>query len=147
MIHDILHATPEASLVALFRLFCAASARPALPELPWFDPSVDKVVYEMAFPHGRADIVIFHLDGSATVIEAKDGGSGATHVAQGIGQVSLYAAQLMLKGKVSRVHKALMWTSAGLDADALIDAACEAAGVIAIPFASLKAHRDAVVGA
>ena len=141
----VLFGKPEAALVAMFATACAAKARPVFDALPNFDPSVDTVVYEMALPFGRADIVIFHMDGSATVIEAKDGGSGVTHVAQGIGQACLYATQLMLKGRVARVHKVLMWTPTGVvDADMLIDAACEAAGVLTLPHGTLKRHREAL---
>ena len=88
--------------------FKAMSDEPKLVDLrlPFFDHKLDTVAYEMALPHGRADIVIFHLDGSTTVIEAKDGANGYTHIAQGIGQLAFYATQLALKGKVKRVRKA-----------------------------------------
>lgn len=93
----------------------------------------DSVVYEMVFRYGRADIVIFHQDGTASVIEAKDGRKGYNHVVAGIGQVSLYATQIALKNTVKSVRRCLMWSPTGdFRLDALIDIACERANVIAL---------------
>lgn len=109
----------------------------------------DAVVYEMAFKFGRADIVVFHVDGSASVIEVKDGTKGYTHVVAGIGQASLYAVQVAAtKGAVSKVRKCLLWTSTGsVELDALIELACGSAGVIPLPWQSMRslmAMREAV---
>jgi hypothetical protein len=109
----------------------------------------DTVVYEMALKFGRADIVVFHLDGSASVIEAKDGSNGYNHVVSGIGQAALYAVQLaMSKGAVKRVRKCLLWTSTGnILLDGVIEEACEHAGVIPLPWqsmASLMATGEAI---
>ncbi|MFL9943718.1 hypothetical protein [Paraburkholderia graminis] len=110
----------------------------------------DKVVYEMALKFGRADIVVFHFDGSASVIEVKDGTKGYNHVVSGIGQAALYATQLAAtKGALKRVRKCLLWSSTGSIAlDATIEAACEQAGVVPLPWqsmASLMATREAVI--
>jgi hypothetical protein len=113
----------------------------------------DTVVREMSFRYGRADIVIFHADGSASVIEAKDGSKGYNHVVSGIGQSALYASQLaMTKGAISKVRKCLMWTSIGsIDADSVIEDSCISAGVVPLPWpsmrelmASLQASRNVV---
>jgi hypothetical protein len=109
----------------------------------------DTIVYEMAFRFGRADIVVFHADGSASVIEAKDGTKGYNHVVSGIGQAALYAVQLAAtKGALTRVRKCLLWTSTGSVAlDGTIEEACEQAGVIPLPWqsmGSLMASREAV---
>ena len=105
-----------------------------LPQSP-----MDTVATELSFKHGRADIVIFHADGSASVIEVKDGSVGYSHVVSGIGQASLYAVQLARKDAVRKVHRCLMWTSVGsADADALIEEACESAGVVPLPYPSMK---------
>ena len=104
----------------------------------------DTIVKEMSFKYGRSDIVIFHIDGSATVIEAKDGMNGYRHVVSGIGQVSLYASQLINK-KVSLkvVRRALLWSSSGdMDIDNQIAEACRLAGVISmvrLPIKEIKA--------
>ena len=97
-------------------------------------------LYEQSFKYGRADIVIYHVDGSASVIEVKDGTKGYTHTVSGIGQATLYATQLaMSKGAVNKVRRCLMWSSTGdIQLDVLIEIACEKAGVIPLPNASMK---------
>lgn len=93
----------------------------------------DLVVSEMALRYGRADLVIFHSDGSASVIEAKDGAKGYAHVVAGIGQAGLYATQLAMARSLKAVRRCLLWGSTGdLRADATIGAACDAAGVARI---------------
>lgn len=105
-----------------------------------FASTEDTLHTEMAFRYGRADVVMFHLDGSATVVEVKDGAKGYTHVIQGIGQAGLYATQLALKGTVRKVRRALLWTTIGDPmGDAMIEMACEEAGLIPLPWASLRA--------
>lgn len=102
----------------------------------------DTIIREMAFKFGRADIVVFHIDGSASVIEAKDGAKGYNHVVAGIGQAGLYSAQLaMNKGALTVVRKCLLWTSTGNVAlDSLIEDACEQSGTVALPWAHIKTH-------
>jgi hypothetical protein len=93
---------------------------------------LDTVTTEMSFKYGRADIIIFHIDGSATVIEAKDGTKGYNHVVSGIGQVSLYASQLSNRRvNLREIRRALLWSSSGdHDEDDQIKEACSIAGVI-----------------
>lgn len=100
----------------------------------------DTIILEMSVRYGRADIVVFHVDGTASVIEAKDGTKGYNHVVSGIGQAALYAVQIaQAKGAVKRVRKCLMWTSAGdVEVDSAIEAACDAAGVIPLPWPSMR---------
>lgn len=100
----------------------------------------DTIVLEMALKYGRADIVIFHVDGSASVIEAKNGSHGYNHVVCSIGQASLYASQLaMTKGSVTKVRKCLLWSSTGnLLLDGAIEDACECANTIALPWPTMS---------
>ena len=102
----------------------------------------DKVVTELYLPCGRADIVIFHLaDRSISVIEVKDGTKGHAHVVAGIGQACLYASQIKMMRRCRIVRKCLLWTSVGdVMKDGYIEAACEEAGVIAMPWARLDYH-------
>ena len=109
----------------------------------------DTIVYEMALKFGRADIVVFHIDGTASVIEVKDGTKGYNHVVSGIGQAGLYAAQLAAtKGALKRVRKCLLWSSTGsIELDGTIEETCEQASVIPLPWQSmdsLMASREAV---
>jgi hypothetical protein len=100
----------------------------------------DTIVYEMALKFGRADIVVFHVDGSASVIEVKDGTKGYNHVVAGIGQATLYAVQLASrKDAVKRVRRCLLWSSAGSHLlDGVIEETCEQAGVIPLPWPSMR---------
>ncbi len=101
----------------------------------------DTVVYDFSLPYGSADIVINHkADQSTSLVNVRDGTKGYAHVVAGIGQVCLYAGQFKLLGKRT-VHKCLLWTSVGeVMQDAYIEAACEEAGVIAMPWAALDYH-------
>jgi hypothetical protein len=122
----------ESDVVRAFRE-CHEAGEYLHAELLPLGPS-DTVVYEMAFRWGRADIVIFHEDGTASVIEAKDGRKGYNHVVAGIGQVSLYATQIALKDAVKSVRRGLMWSPTGdFRLDALISIVCERANVIPLP--------------
>jgi hypothetical protein len=133
MMEDCAFRNDESGVIALFKLLCMGHDQP-LDVLPFFNPRQDTVVFEMKFAYGRADIVIFHADGTATVIEAKDGKNGYTGIVAGIGQASLYAAQLASLRAVKSVRRALMW-SFRKPADAeVICQACDVAGVIPIPF-------------
>jgi hypothetical protein len=125
----------EADIVRVFvRDHAAGFYDPAIPCGPG-----DSVVTEMVFKYGRADIVIFHVDGTASVIEVKSGSAGYRHVVSGIGQASLYASQLsMTKGAVTSVRKCLMWSSTGSVAlDLQIQEACECANTIPMPLAHI----------
>jgi len=123
----------------LVRIFCAQFAAGKIdPALPL--GAADTLVFEMSFRVGRADIVVFHADGSATVIEAKDGANGATHVVAGIGQATLYAAQLgMSRAGIRKIRKCVMWSSTGdLAKDALIDHVIEEAGCISLSYPTIR---------
>jgi len=88
----------------------------------------DKVIVEYKLIYGRADIVIFHIDGSISVIEAKDANDVRSVVA-GIGQVGMYASQINANGMV--VRRCLLFNSIGNEQqDLLVENACLEAGVI-----------------
>lgn len=128
----------ESDIVRLF-LLVAKAEKPPEDRIPL--TKLDTIVTEMAFKFGRADIVVFHIDGSASVIEVKDGTKGYGHVIQGLGQVGLYATQLGMTRAGLKIRRCLLWTSTGnIDADATIEAACEQAGVVALPWGMLSTH-------
>ena len=129
----------ERDIVELFQML--AKGKPAAEDrIPL--AAGDTVVTEMAFKFGRADIVVFHQDGSASVIEVKDGTKGYNHVVAGLGQAGLYAVQLaMNKGTLTKVRKCLLWTSTGnIACDVLIEIMCEHANAIPLPWGLLSAH-------
>ena len=105
---------------------------------------IDTVVYEMAMKFGRADIVVFHVDGSCSVIEVKDGTRGYSHIVSGIGQACLYATQIAMKNDaVKSVRKCLLWTSTGdLFLDSVIEDACLAAKTIPMPWPPMKGMME-----
>jgi hypothetical protein len=120
------------------QVFLARWARGAyLDLLPWSNPELDLPRTEQAFNLGRADVVLYHADGTATVVEAKDGSKGYSEVAKGIGQASFYATQLRQLGTVSAVRGAVMWTSVGKGADEVLIEACHQAGVTPIHMGNL----------
>ena len=137
------HNTAEAVEIggesALVKFFVDGLQTAARDEYFAFDPETDRVVTEFALRWGRVDVVVFHGDGSVTVVEAKDGAKGYQHVAAGIGQVTLYAAQLSMSGTVRKVRRALLWSSTGaVFQDAALEVACESAGVVALPWPSMR---------
>jgi hypothetical protein len=127
----------EAYITSVFINLCKADLMDDM--LPWAS-SDDRIVLEMPLRYGRADIVMFHQDGTATVIEVKDGSTGYTQVVAGIGQAGLYATQLMMaKGALKGVRRALLWSSTG-DAylDTVITLVCAQAEVKPLLFSTVK---------
>ena len=135
---------PERAIVGLFRVRCAGGPQPVVDRLPIFVPATDLV--DFAFHPGRARITIHHADGSATVIEVRDGASGFDHVFDGIGQTKLDGIAVAVAAGTHQVRRALLWTSVdNVILDAIIELACGRAGVIPLPWASLKTHLAALV--
>jgi len=135
--------TGEAFLVGLFRRGIGTKLEAVL-----FDGTgipLEGVTYQFEFPvpRGRADIVMFHLDGTATVIEVKDGSSGLQSVLAGIGQVTCYAVQIgMSRGMTKAVRKVLAFSRMRLDDEDLVSASCLKAGVIPIELGNAAALKE-----
>lgn len=94
---------------------------------------------EVALPCGKADRVLMHADGTATVVEIKAAGSRRDH-AQGLGQALLYAEALRATG-VPDVQMALVVAG---DADPWVESACKTAGVsyLAFPLVQISTVSD-----
>jgi hypothetical protein len=94
----------------------------------------DTVRTEFTVRTGRADIVVFHIDGTATVIEVKDGATGYRNIVAGIGQVSMYACQIgNVPGSIQSVRRALAWDACkDPEHNKLIADACRLSGVIPV---------------
>jgi len=100
------------------------------------------VEFEFPLPRGRADIVVFHHDGTATVIEAK-GSRDFRGVLSGIGQVVMYAVQIGFSKATMGIRKILVAPYIGEDPEVLlIHNACQSAGVEFLPIGTLKEHQD-----
>ena len=121
----------ERAIAIAVRAMILTDIAPAsfLGDLP-YTPGVDSVHAEYQLRRGRADLVLFHVDGSASVIEIKDGRQGITTLLAGIGQVTDYAVHLKMFGGVHTVHRALMWTAIQTEEhNPMVTAACREAGV------------------
>lgn len=122
-----------------------ASSRPDKLLFEGMVPQVIRWEPEFPVPRGRVDYVVFHIDGSVTVCEVKDGRRGLQNVLSGIGQVLSYAAQVgMARAGFREIRKALIFSSLSLlTEDALVMESCEMAGVIPIPLGKESKHREA----
>lgn len=128
----------ESYAVRMMRYFLKHSKTAGFipPEVPVHED--DLIRSEFSMKVGRADLVVFHIDGSASVIEVKDGATGYRDVVAGIGQVSLYACQLGLKdGSIKSVRRVLAWDSMNSNEhNQLVTEACKSAGVIPVKLPS-----------
>jgi hypothetical protein len=120
----------EKSLVLYVRgLIQAGCGDVVFGSLPY--TSADVIINEMPLKVGRADFVIFHADGTASVIEVKDGSFGLMPVLQGVGQAGLYATQLSMTNSVKGVRRALMWSALHKEAEnQLVHDVCREADVV-----------------
>ncbi len=101
-------------------------------------PEVLHYEREFPLPRGRADFVLFHADGTATVLEAKRGGDTRL-VLTAIGQAMSYAAQLGYGRSLKGVR--VMVTADMTGNESLhIDEACRLAGAIWLPLGRLEEH-------
>lgn len=110
-----------------------------LPGLPHADG--DTRVFQGPCPWlGAIDLAIYHQDGTASVIEIKDGARGPSSVRSGIGQIT-YAAAHMNPGV--RVRRALAWTPMASPAeDERMAKACEMAGVVPVLLPSEERRKE-----
>ena len=106
----------------------------------------DKIFYEH-FPFlGRAAIVVDHSDGTTSVLEVKDGTRGFPYVYGGIGFAEQYARRIQLLRGTRTIRPCLLWTATdNRVANALIEFACETAGVVPLPWGRLADHLAAEV--
>jgi hypothetical protein len=105
-------------------------------------PQIAHAEVEFRLPKGVADMVLFHMDGSISVVEAKSKRT-ETAIAAGIGQLCMYAVQLGFSRTHSAIRKLLVAPVIGKDPNSLLlDMTCEAAGVRFIPLGTTEEHRD-----
>lgn len=106
-----------------------------LPEILWCE-------FEFPLPRGRIDLVLFHSDGTISVVEAKDALDERSVVA-GIGQLSMYAVQIGYSKTASGIRKILTVPVEGNNPNSLlIDRACRDAGVIFEPLGTIQEHQS-----
>ncbi len=140
-----LESTGEKAVVSYIKCLMLSGAGELFGSLPY--RTGDKVVFEMQMRHGRADIVIFHIDGSVSVIEVKDGDRDVMSVVAGIGQVGFYAGQLAVSRAFPSIRRALMWTACSNDSHtSLVIDACKVAGVEPLLLPSNAKIKDMMSG-
>ncbi len=105
----------------------------------------DTIHLEFTVRYGRADMLVFHTDGSASVIEVKDGCTGLRSVVSGIGQVSSYACQIgLVQGSIKSIRRVLAWSSISAEEDDIVSKACNSAGVVPLKLFATKDLRKAI---
>lgn len=107
----------------------------------------DTAVFNYRLRVGIADVVVFHVDGSATVIQVQDGASGFRSVLGGLGQLGLCAAQVDRAKALKGVRRALAWTPvvAPDGVNPIIERVSKDAGAIPVFLPALESLTTAVV--
>lgn len=103
-----------------------------------FHPGIVRIQKEYRLPCGMADRVLWHEDGTITVVEVKGPGSRRDH-ASGIGQVLVYAEGVREVTRAPDVRT--MLCTAG-PRDAWIEAACDRAGIRYMPIEDESVFSD-----
>lgn len=97
--------------------------------------------WEYAIGASRADLVLFHIDSSVTIIEAKGPKKTAVEAAAGIGQLLVYGAMLpvVIGYRPTKLNLTLAFPRLGNASDEYaLDVACNTAGVVPLRLASPK---------
>lgn len=95
---------------------------------------------EYHLPRGRADFVLFHADGTATVVEVKKASDEARKVFGAIGQGMSYAVQLGYSRFLKGIRVVVAADMTG-EESLLLSQACEAAGAIWLPLGKMEEHE------
>lgn len=103
-------------------------------------PEISHYEREYPLPRGRADFVLFHVDGSVTVIEVKKNKGNDREIFPAIGQVMSYAVQLGYGRTATSIRKMVASDYVGAGSE-LIDDACRMAGVIWLPLGRIEEHE------
>lgn len=110
------------------------------------DLKMDVVAYDLPSKIGPLPLVVFRSDGTADVVELRNGDHGYEHVCNGIGKAGMYAVQLAEGAcKFRRVRRALAWTATGnAQTDTFISIACEKAGIVPMLMTRFNALIDSL---
>ncbi|MCO7556186.1 PDDEXK family nuclease [Metapseudomonas otitidis] len=95
---------------------------------------------EYPLPRGRADFVLFHADGSITVLEVKKAGDELRAIRGAIGQVMSYAVQVGYARLPTAIRMMVAADVPGADS-LLMSQACAAAGVQWLPLGTMDEHE------
>lgn len=131
-IHDAMlacHPSSEAAAILALRLMIQAGPRFSNQ---WGIPKVDRYRLEVNLSSGRADVALFHIDGSVSLVEVKAFSANLRDILGGIGQLCYYAsvAQQALNLKPdTEVRRILCAPMESQVATSIMDA-CKMAGVL-----------------
>ncbi len=126
----------EAGACAVIRLMLVSGVLAST----WDLPPITNWEQEFAFPRGRVDFALFHVDGSVSLVEVKNAGSDRD-ILCGIGQLSLYAIQAgqnLPRNKVRRILAVAIDSAKSLH----LDSACHLAGVTFECIGSVPEHQE-----
>lgn len=112
-------------------------------------PKIERYRFEFSVQDGRIDLLLFHVDGGVSIVEAKPGAHPVS-IAAGIGQLCYYAAVLPTKypkgSSPAYINRFLCAPIAPERSLALVEA-CDMAGVKFVhlaPYSVFKARIDAI---
>ena len=80
----------EAAAVVTLRVMLHSGRR---FERLWGVPRIERYRLEVSLPGGRVDVVLFHADGSVSLVEVKSAIVSRREVLAGVGQLCYYATQ------------------------------------------------------
>lgn len=137
----------EACIMLLMRMHCIfGDIRRMLKTT-----KISRYRFEYFVGGGRIDLILFHADGGASLIEVKGNGS-VRDVVAGIGQLFLYEAMFLESNPKTMspayINKYLVSPVAGNDAQRVAKA-CDRAGVVFFqyaPFGLIQEHREKCIG-
>ena len=95
---------------------------------------------EFPLPRGRPDFVLFHADGTATVLEVKKAASDRLVLAA-VGQAMSYAVQLGYSRSLLAVRVMVAADMTGTESIHL-DEACRLAGALWLPLGRMSEHEN-----
>ncbi len=101
------------------------------------------IEWEFPVPRGRADFVLFHVDGSITVLEAK-GSVDDRGLLNAIGQVMAYSVQIGYAKTAKEIRKMIVAARTG-SSTAHLKPIFDEAGIDFHPLGKLKNYRKEVV--
>lgn len=105
-------------------------------------PTIAHHEFEFSLPKGRVDLILFHLDGSISVVEAK-ATSDYEKICKAIGQLMFYATQIGFQRPCPPIRKIIIAPAVGKDVQTLlIDSTCRNAGIEFVPMGTMCEQQE-----
>jgi hypothetical protein len=127
----------EAGLVAILKIFYSSDRLEEVLNVP----TIALAEFEYPLPRGRADLVLFHLDGTVSVVEIK-GSRDFMVCAHGVGQAISYAVQIGYSKACNGIRKLLVAPVVGDEPETIIlHNTCKEAGVKLVAMGGMWEHQ------